>query len=76
MTTVPRAISPVYVLRVIKRLIFSQDVVINFKTTAEETQKKVTSFTLKRGAPLFVALFILTTDTVITPHKEYTISPL
>ena len=43
---------------------------------AEESQKKVTSFTLKRGAALFVALFILTTDTVTTPHKEYSISPL
>ena len=73
MMTVPRAISPVYVLSVIKRLIFIQEVVINF--TADESQKKVTSLTLKRGTPLFVALFILTTYTVITPHKEYSISP-
>ena len=73
MARVSRAISSVYVPSVINRFIFGQGVVIYFimyATIVEEIQQNSTSFTPKRGDPLSAILFILSTDTGITPLTE------
>ena len=72
MARVSRAISSVYVPSVNNRFIFSQGVVIYFimQLLLKKSSKKPTSFTPKRGDPHSTILFILSTDTGITPLTE------
>ena len=72
MARVSRAISSVYVPSVINRFNFGQGVVIYFimQLLLKKSSKKATSFTPKRGDPHSAILFILSTDTGITPLTD------